>query len=116
MPLSLVEGATSLAHHPLNDFEKKDLTPCLEVARRSADSVANNRSEVAEVKAVIFSASIALLIVVLSIGLAEKADRQWEDFAATHHCVDTGHRNASLGADFGKREWVCRNGESYWRH
>ena len=77
---------------------------------------ASNRSAVAEVRTITLSAFTALLLVVLSIAQAEKNDRQWENFAARHHCVDTGHRNAVLGADFGKREWVCRNGESYWRH
>jgi hypothetical protein len=86
------------------------------VARRSSNLDASNRGEAAEVKAIICIAFIALLLVVLSITIAEQSDRQWADFAARHHCVDTGHRNTILGADFGKREWVCLNGESYWRH
>jgi hypothetical protein len=104
-----------LRHH-FFDLERKDLPPCLNVARRSANRDASNRSEVAEVLAITLSAFIALLLVVLSIAQAEKNDRQWENFAARHHCVDTGHRNGVLGADFGKREWVCQNGESLWRH
>jgi hypothetical protein len=105
-----------LRHHFFDDLAQKDLTPDLDVARRSANTDASSRSAVAEVRAITLSAFIALLLVVLSIAQAEKNDRQWGNFAARHHCVDTGHRNAVLGADFGKREWVCRNGESYWRH
>jgi hypothetical protein len=114
--VSHFEGEPSLSHHFFDGFEKEDLTPRFDVARRSSSIDTRNRGEAAEVKAIICIASIALLLVVLSITLAEKSDRQWEDYAARHHCVDTGHQNRILGADFGKREWVCLNGESYWRH
>jgi len=92
--------------HFLGATETKAWPPQVAAARRAFG--------VAEAKLLIGVALTALVLVALAIRQGAQSEQRWESFAAKNHCVDTRHRNTAAGAHFGKREWLCRNGDSYF--